>query len=256
MGLLLSLALMFLSSLVAGVSAAAEPTPQFTSVLPERSTSVVVSNRDVNRVYCPRAVEDVVWSAEKPVKITQQGQHVFVKFLIARVGTVESPVTSTFDLHVVCGGEVYTLIMHPRAMDSVTIRLGDPQRAELANVAKDWGGLALEDRIKRLTLAVYRNEIPDSFSRRRIEPSDPRRHVAVFENAEVIGQQEIVAPGTGLKATEYIVHAKEAMQLDERDFLTPLLGQIVGLTVDPLTVPADGFARLIVVERGGDHVGE
>ena len=34
--------------------------------LPERSTAIFVSNRDVNRVYCPAAIDDVVWSAEKP----------------------------------------------------------------------------------------------------------------------------------------------------------------------------------------------
>jgi len=162
---------------------------------------------------------------------------------------VESHVTSSFDLHVVCGGEVYTLIMHPREMDSVTLRLGDPQRKGLASVAKDWGALALEEKIKRLTLAVYRNEIPEGFSRRRIEAADPRRSLALFDNAQVVGQQEVIASGTGLKATEYIVHPKEAVELNERDFLNPLLGDIVGVTLEPLSVPADGFARLIVIER-------
>ena len=64
-----------------------------------------------------------------------------------------------------------------------------------------------------------------------------------------MGQYEVRAHSTGLKAVEYVVLAKESMTLDERDFLDPQFGDIVAITVDPLTVPKDGIARLIVVER-------
>jgi conjugal transfer pilus assembly protein TraK len=216
---------------------------------PEVATAVMVSNRDVNRVNCPRGVEDVIWSAEKPVRVTKTEDNVFVKFLVARQGEQEQRVTTPLDVHVICAGSVYTLILHPRDMDSVTVRLGGGQRSKLAAVTKEWGALAIEDRVKRLTLAVYRNELPDGFARKAIAAPDPRRNVELFENAQVVGQYEIAAPGTGLKAVEYVVYAVEAVQLSERDFLVPELGDIVGITLDRLNVEKDSFSRLIVIER-------
>lgn len=208
-----------------------------------------VSNRDVNRVNCAVPVDDVVWSAEKPVKVSHSGTNVFVKFLVQKQGEVERHVSAPLDVHVVCGGEVYTLILHPRDQDSVTVRLGSPERKALKAVAQEWGSLPTEERVKRLTLAVYRQQLPDAFARRRIEPTDPRRNVPLFENAQVVGQFEVTATGTGLRAVEYVVYSKEGLRLEERDFLSPLLGDIVGVTVEPLNVEPDSFARLIVVER-------
>ena len=218
-------------------------------VLPERSTAVLVSNRDVNRLNCPQGVEDVVWSAEKPVKVTRAGENVFVKFLVARQGERESYTTTPLDVHVICGGAVYTLILHPREMDSVTVRLGDPRRTSLQAITKEWGSLPLEDRVRRLTVAVYRNQIPETFTRRVIETGDPRRNLSIYRNAQVVGQSEVLAPGLGLKAVEYVVIASEPMQLAERDFLVPELGEVVGITVEPLVLAQDGVARLIVIER-------
>lgn len=218
-------------------------------VLPERPAAVLVSNRDVNRLHCTQGVEDVVWSAEKPVKVSRAGENVFVKFLVARQGDRETHTTTSLDVHVICGGAVYTLILHPRDMDSVTVRLGDARRSQLQAVTKEWGSLAIEDRIKRLTLAVYRNQVPDTFTRRPIEAGDPRRNLALYRNAQVIGQSEVLAPGLGLKAVEYVVIAAEPMQLAERDFLVPQLGEVVGVTVEPLALGKDEVARLIVIER-------
>ena len=229
--------------LAAGVATADEV------VLPERATAVIVSNRDVNRLNCPQGVQDVVWSAEKPVKVSRAGENVFVKFLVARQGERETYATTPLDVHVVCGGVVYTMILHPRDTDSVTVRLADGKRPALQAVAKEWGSLAIEDRVKRMTLAVYRNQIPDTFTRKLIEPGDPRRNLAIFRNAQVVGQTEVLAPGVGLKAVEYVVIAGEAMQLSERDFLVPQMGEVVGVTIEPLTLGKDDVARLIVIER-------
>jgi len=218
-------------------------------VLPEQPTAVLVSNRDVNRIHCPDGVQDVIWSAEKPVKVSRAGDNVFVKFLVAKQGAKESYATAALDVHVVCGGSVYTLILHPRELDSVTVRLADTRRAQLQAVSKEWGSLAVEDQVRRLTLAVYRNQIPDAFSKRLIASGDPRRNLAVYRNAQVVGQSEVLAPGLGLKAVEYVVIAGEAMQLTERDFLVPQLGEVVGVTIEPLALAKDDVARLIVIER-------
>jgi hypothetical protein len=218
-------------------------------VLPEQPTTVLVSNRDVNRIHCPQGVQDVIWSAEKPVKVSRAGDNVFVKFLVAKQGERETYATAPLDVHVVCGGAVYTLILHPSAMDSVTVRLGDARRTQLQAVAREWGSLAIEDQLKRLTLAVYRNEIPDAFTRKVITTGDPRRNLAIYRNAQVVGQSEVIAPGIGLKAVEYVVIAGEAMQLAERDFLVAQMGDVVAVTLEPLALKKDEVARLIVIER-------
>lgn len=218
-------------------------------VLPERPTAMLVSNRDVNRLNCPQGVEDVVWSAEKPVKVSRAGENVFVKFLVAKQGERESYASTPLDVHVICGGAVYTLILHPREMDSVTVRLGDTRRQNLQAVTREWGSLPVEDRVKRLTLAMYRNQVPDTFTKNLIQPGDPRRNLALYRNAQVVGQSEVIATGLGLKAVEYVVIAGEAMQLTERDFLVPQMGDVVGVTVEPLTLGKDDVARLIVIER-------
>lgn len=237
---------------VAAAMAVGGQTPA-AGIAPERATVVMVSNRDVNRVHCTGVVDDVIWSKEKPVTVRQEGSDVWVKFLVLRAGNAESRASAPLDLHITCNGEVYSLILHPRDLDTVTVPLGDATRDALATNAKSWGGLALEEKIKRLTLAVYRNDVPSSFTRRRIEPGEPRRNISLFENADIIGQQEVTATGVGLRATEYVVLSREAVELNERDFLNPVFGEIVGITIDPLKVPADGFARLIVIERSTDH---
>jgi hypothetical protein len=218
-------------------------------VEPEKATAVIVSNRDINRVHCARGVQDVIWSAEKPVRVTKADENVYVKFMVARQGEREQRVETPLDVIVVCGGATYTLILHPRDMDSVTVRLDGGARGKLAGVAKEWGAIPVEDRVKRLTLAVYRNELPDTFVRRAIQAGDPRRNLALFENAQVVGQYEIAAPGTGLRAVEYVVYSAEAVQLSERDFLVPELGNIVGITLERHNVEKDSFVRLIVIER-------
>ena len=254
---ILPLAVASATAIICATATAAPPgdraDAQSASIPPERATVVMVSNRDVNRVHCMGAVDDVVWSKEKPVAVRQEGSDVWVKFLVLRAGNAESRASAPLDLHITCNGEVYSLILHPRDLDTVTVRLGDGAREVLSANAKSWGGLALEEKIKRLTLAVYRNDVPSTFTRRRIEPGDPRRNIALFENADIIGQQEVTASGVGLRATEYMVLSREAIELNERDFLNPVFGEIVGITIDPLKVPADGFARLIVIERSTDH---
>lgn len=224
-------------------------------VLPERATAVVVSNRDVNRIHCNYGVTEVHWSKERPVSVEHQmnSDNVFVKFLVRRVGNHDTRVTEPVDLHIVCGGEVYTLILHPRDQDSTTVRLGDATRKQLQAAVKDWGAIPIEEQVKKLTLAVFRNELPNSLERQQIPSGDPRRNVEIFDNAQIVAQSEVRAPGTGLKAVEYIVIADEAMRLEERDFLVRELGDIVALTIDPLVVPKGGAARLIVIERSASH---
>lgn len=175
--------------------------------------------------------------------------NVFVKFLVRRQGEREVAATLPADLHVVCNGQVYTMILYPKPTDSVTIHLGGGTKAAaLHAVTDEWGALPLEERVKRMTLAMVREEVPSGFT--RSPTRGERRDIQFYEGMSVQGIAEMRAPGLGLNATEYRVVATNATTLDERDFLLPQFGNVVGITLDPVVLTPDRrSARLIVVER-------
>ena len=221
-----------------------------TFVSPEKATAVTVSNRDVNRINCASPIQDAFWSTEKPVDVTPEGNNVFVKMKVKRVGDVESRTTVPIDLHIVCADQVYTLILHPREMDAQTVRLGNPTLKAANATLKEWGGLALEDKVKKLTLAVFRDELPASFQRGEIP--DDRRLQRFSGNLAIRGVQRVTAPGLGLAAIEFSVTSlMPSVTLDERDFLnTDFSRDIVAITVEPLLLEGSRkTARVILIER-------
>jgi hypothetical protein len=229
-------------------------------VAPEVTTAVMVSGRDVNRIACASEVQDVIWSEERPVKVSRDGASVFVKFLVEKVGGRYAPVTDPVDLHVVCSGAIYSLILHPQPIDSVTVRLTPAVSADLKRIVRQWGALPLEARVQKLTRIAYTDALPDGFQRRAIAADDPRRHI-VLHTLNKYGQRqpvtgihlaprdELRAEGTGLRVTEYQLTSDRAREWREADFLDPAFGDEVGITIDPLRVRAGQPARLIVVTR-------
>ena len=225
-------------------------------IAPEKKTDVTISRRDVNRIHCTTDVSDVFYSKEKPVSVTVAGADVWVKVLKKVVGgTEESYDKDPVDLHVVCGESVYTLIMLPTDIDSVTLRLGNPIKDKAAENAKEWGALPIEEKVQRLTLMVYRDEVPQSFNKTAMTAD--RRTPRMFRNMVVQGVNRVSAPGLGMAVLEYEIVANpvpvggQPLQLRERDFLNVGLSKtIVGVTVDPLVLDNQHRrARLIIVER-------
>jgi len=215
-------------------------------VEPEKVVPVRVSNRDVNRVNCAGQILDATYSQEKPVRVMPGGaNNLYVKFLSQRDGGGYTYVTDSVDLHVVCGNSVYTIILYPHPMDSVTIRL-EGKSDHVEGVVKDWGRLSLEDRIKRLVIAVWKGEIPPGFSR-KTGPADRKE---IFEDMDIEKVYSMQGTGSGLSATEYSVKALRPVSVDERYFLRPEFGNVIAITVDPLVLRKSGDkARLIIVER-------
>lgn len=214
-------------------------------VRPDRAVAVRVSNRDVNRVRCPGRISDVTYSQEKPVEIVSGGaENLYVKFKVVQAGGERSYIADSVDLHITCNGSVYTMILHPHPIDSVTIRLeGKMDR----DIEKTWGKLSFEDRIKRLITAIWRNEVPSGFNRMPVktEKETPR-----YEDIEIKPVYSLRGNGSGLLATEYAVDALRPVSMDERYFLRPEFGNVIAITLDPMMLYETGDrARLIVVER-------
>jgi len=216
---------------------------------PERTSLASISFRDINRIVCPVPVADVFFSKEKPVSVTNAGTNVYVKLKKRIQGDRESYVTTPVDLHIVCGDQVYTMILQPRDIDSVTLRLGNPLKSKAASMAKEWGALPDEEKVRRLTTMVYKDELPSAFNKAAVDDDSSR--LRVWRNMTLRAVNRVSAPGLGLAAVEYEVLALEPLTLDERDFLDAGISKsIAGITVDPLVLEsANQRARLIVVER-------
>ncbi len=232
-------------------------------VRPEVTTTVTVSNHDVNRIACTGEVGDVFWSEERPVKISTADNNVFVKFQIQKLGDRYSFVSDPVDVHIVCDGQIYTIVLTPQATASVTVRLQPTVNGATKKLIHDWGALAVEDKVQRFTRDVYLGELPDGFIKRAVSESDPRKHLSVVDRSQpaatpvpgiqVTAQLDVVADGTGLRGTEYEIRSDQARELRETDFLIPAMGTEVGITIDPLRIPAGGTARLIVITRSVNH---
>jgi hypothetical protein len=211
----------------------------------EEPANVVVSSRDVNRVHCDAPVQDVIWSKEQPVEVNPRGRDVFVKFLVRRTGEVERRADAPVDLHVVCAERIYTLILQPREIDTVTVQLGDPQVRAAKDALATWSGLPLETQIRKLTLAGYRGEIiPGAQSTDGI--TLPQR----WSSATVHDATRTQLPGVGLSVVAFDLTSRVERTLDERDFIdAAFMPGVLGVTVEPRRLPPGGTARVILVAR-------
>ncbi len=215
------------------------------SVSAEQTTHVVVSSRNVNRITCDVPIQDVIWSKEQPVEVSTNGRHLFAKFLIRRTDQGEHLAETSVDLHVVCDDAMYTLLLQPRDVDTVTVQLGDPAvKAARASLA-EWSAMPLEQRITRLTRAVFLDELPAT-ARETSPPEIPD----LWAETEISDVRRVRLPGVGLAAIDFRLTSDTAVTLHEEDFVLPELGtDILAVTVEPRELPAGGTARVILIER-------
>ncbi|MCK4500665.1 type-F conjugative transfer system secretin TraK, partial [Candidatus Babeliales bacterium] len=118
---LLSSLLVFL---LAGQSAAGEEADSYLSgsiqVMPEVTTKVQLSNRDINRITCPNGLllKDAVYSTEKGISLKIEGSNAFVKYLIVKdaISGKNKYRSDPTELYIVCGNnnQIFTLIGIPK----------------------------------------------------------------------------------------------------------------------------------------------
>lgn len=238
-----------------------------TYIPPEKATTVVVSAKDVNRINCPVAIQEVFWSEEKPAVVTYEGNNAFVKFKAMAEGARLTYAKQPLDLHVVCANEVYTIIMVPQDVNATTLRLGSEQREMAAQTIESWGAMPLEDQLKKLTLAMFRDDIPPSFKTESVETGrlleapvssrgyGDKAHEGV--RLAALARKRVRAPGLGMVVTEYSVYAPDGATLAEKDFLKMEFGKsIIAITIDkPLLRPGHA-ARVFIINRSvtdGDY---
>lgn len=220
-------------------------------VKPEKTTQVVLSNLDVNRVVCQDGkVSDVFYSEEKGITVTTTGSDAFVKMKMKRnltTGQLIRPVMNV-DLHIVCGGQVYSMIGALKPIPSQTIRLTDNMKGVRKNL-KLLGAMPMEKRIRTILLSAYHNEYPESFSVKEIN----QPYANLGDNI-VDKVREIRIDGLGWQLTEYLLNVAKPVRVSERDFLRPAFGKhiiAISIDTDQGEVPQGEAVRVFVLEERG-----
>jgi conjugal transfer pilus assembly protein TraK len=226
---------------------------QTVSALPDQTSHIRLSNRDVNHIVCVGGeIEDVKFSAEKGLAVERAGNDAWIKFLVKEVDDAgvktRTHVTAPSEFFVTCNGAVYPLQAEPADMPAQTIALvpGATQRAR-SNAAL-LGPLVEEERAVSIALAVLQDRVPASFS--EIAPSTLPLSLSASPGLGLRERRRLAIEGSGLEASEYLVTSSETTTLDERLFLASALGSdIFAVTLDRLALAPGGSARLIVVRR-------
>lgn len=226
---------------------------QTITALPDQTSTIRLSNRDVNHLICEGGeIGDVRFSAEKAIAVERGGADAWIKFLVRETddagAITRTYVTSPSEFFVTCNGAIYPLYAEPSDIPAQTVHLaaGKTQRAR-ANEGL-LGPLVEEERAVSITLALLQDRIPASFSERA-----PRTDPILFgsaPNLTISERRQILIDGAGLSASEYLIEARVPVTLDERQFLDAAFGtRIFGLTIDRLDLRAGEVARLIVVRQ-------
>lgn len=226
---------------------------QTITALPDQTSTIRLSNRDVNHLICEGGeIEDVRFSAEKAIAVERGGSDAWIKFQVREVddggAITRSYATTPSEFFVTCNGAIYPLYAEPSEMPAQTIRLapGHTQRAR----ANDGllGPLVEEERAISVTLALLQDRIPASFTERA--PRSDKVMLASAPALQIVERRHIAIEGAGLSASEYLVESPDAITLDERQFLDAAFGtRIFGITVDRLELRRGEAARLIVIRQ-------
>lgn len=228
------------------------------TVLPEVTTLVSLSSSDVNRIICPAEATgdvNVVYSAEKGMIVKVVGKDIFIKFNVIKktVDGKEEQVYSTVptDMYIVCGGEVFSVIVTPKRIPSQTVKLTTGKKNTIKENLSRYQGMSFEKKIVDIIKSVYSDNIPDSFTVEVV-----RRPLDIFKDLSVTLERIVKVEGEGLELREYSLRVKETsgvntMNLTEKEFLRPDMAgkNVVAISLDLQQVSKGDKARLFIVKR-------
>jgi conjugal transfer pilus assembly protein TraK len=242
-----------LALLLASTIPAAHAPAQSIAALPDQTSRLRLSNRDVNHVICLGGeMGDVKYSLEKGIAVERGGSDAWIKFLVLETDDMGAK-TRTYastpaEFFIACNDAIYPLYAEPADIPAQTVTLvpGIAQRAR-ANDAL-LGPLVEEERAVSIILALLQDRVPASVA--DVAPAHGRLALADLPSLIVSEQRRLDVEGAGLSASEYRVRAVAPVTLDERIFLDTALGSdIFAVTLDRLSLAPDETARLIVVRR-------
>jgi len=225
-------------------------------VKPDSAKTVRLSNTDINRVVCQSGeINDVFFSQEKGVTVVNKGGNAFVKYLVKQTAEGNEYITQATEIHVICDSKTYTLIGQPSQINAQTVYLNSGQNSHAQSNIDRYKGMAFEERILDLTQQIYRGQIDDHLSVSyddkivQVFPKEFQR-LNFFNKFTVKSVLKVQVDGLNLQGVEYHIHAKQAVNLQEQDFMEQDLGiEILGITLSQFKLKAGEVARLIIIQR-------
>lgn len=224
------------------------------AALPDQTSTVRLSNRDVNHIVCVGGeIEDIKFSAEKAIAVERAGSDAWIKFLVKEIddmgAVTRTYVTAPSEFFISCNGAIYPLYAEPSDIPAQTVTLvpGRPQRARANEDLL--GPLVEEERAISISLAMLQDRVPASFT--EVAPRAGIITVQAVPSATLVERRRLEIEGASLSASEYRLTSDSDATLEERHFLDRGLGaDIFAVTLDRLSLTAGESARLIVIRRG------
>jgi conjugal transfer pilus assembly protein TraK len=225
-------------------------------VMQEVPTKVILSSTDINRITCPNGslVKDVVYSSEKGVSVKIEGSNAFVKFLVVKdtVTGRQKHRADPVEFYVICeDNQIFTLIGTPQKIPARHIQLVSSAKRIKKNLSL-FEGIPFEKKVIMITQKVYTDDIPESFTVRKVHQS-----VRVFKDIDVVLNRVVMAEGEGVRLKEYVLSLKdsfqgESIELAEKSFLVAEFTENpVAIALETHTLRAKAPRRLFILERTG-----
>ena len=181
---------------------------------------VDVSMSDVNRFFCQKEdVSDVVFSAEKGIQVKIKGKNAFVKLVPIEVTDQLTGKVSyryrkkPFEIYIVCGDEVYSLIARPQRIPARTFILEVPYQPDAKKSFLFFKERTFEQSLLDLTLAAIREEIPHGFS-----VVDINAPYSSYNEIDIILRRKL--KGGSFELKEFLITAKTEVTLSENMFFS------------------------------------
>ena len=133
-------------------------------VLPEVASPVILSSTDINRIHCPVPVKDLLFSQEKPIEGKFVGNDVFVKFKMTKdmYGEMQYE-TNPAEMYILCGDDIYNLIVYPKEVRTVTLYLQSSTKEKLEANRSAFAGLPMQKKFLKLIKEGYLQDYSESY---------------------------------------------------------------------------------------------
>ena len=219
---------------------------QAAEILPEVPTEISVSNHDINRLVCPGQMNDLIFSQEKGMIGHFSGNSAFIKFKVENTGNKYLHASEASELFVVCDNIVYSLIVIPKDIPSVTKRLASPKGKSFKKNIDHYKNLPLEKQALQVIREAYNETYPTSYrvagSIKKI-PLSPKFTTTLVQIADV--------DGVGLTLKKFqVVSNGEKINLKEQDFLSSKVSpSILAIAVEDHVLESGSSTRVFVVEK-------
>ncbi len=218
-----------------------------TVISAEIPTAVELSNVDINRIVCSGPMTDLIVSQEKGMTGHFSGNNAFIKFKIEDMGGEYIYADEQSELFVVCNNTVYTLIVTPMDIPSVTIRLASPKGDSFKKNIAHYKNLPLEKQALQIIREAYDGAYPSSY-----RVSEPAQVESLSPDLEVTLTQVVDVDGVGLRLKKYAVKSlvQDPVTLNEKLFLSSSVSQsILAVAIEDHNLHTGQITRVFVVEQ-------